>query len=170
MAGLMAHEISHAVLSHGFQMVTNGNLINSIASIIPVGQVGGIAAGLISSSYSRSMERQADILGTQLLSAAGYAADGLHNLMVTLQEEAGDRGGIQWFASHPAPAERVDYLKQIVESGGYNRYAYEGVETHLEMQQHVSRLMDIDEDDETDAVTDQETTEETPDEAVEESL
>lgn len=142
LAGLLAHELAHAVLSHGFQMATNGNLINSVAGVIPIPEVGGIAAGLAFSSYSRQMERQADILGTQLLSAAGYAADGLHNLMVTLQEEAGDRGGIQWFASHPAPEERVDYLKQIVEIGGFNRYAYEGVASHLAMRQRVERLMD----------------------------
>lgn len=141
MAGLVAHEISHAVLSHGFQMVTNGNLINSIASMIPIPEVGGIASGLVFSSYSREMERQADILGTQILSAAGYAADGLHNLMVTLEEEHGDRGGIQWFASHPAPAERVSYLQQLVEAGGYNRYAYEGMATHLAMQQRVDTLL-----------------------------
>lgn len=141
LAGLMAHELSHAVLSHGFQMVTNGNLINSIAGVIPIPEVGGIAAGLAFSSYSRQMERQADILGTQLLSAAGYAADGLHNLMVTLEAEAGDRGGVQWFASHPAPTDRVDYLKQIVEVGGYNRYAYEGVASHLAIQERVERLM-----------------------------
>jgi len=140
LAGLVAHELAHAVLSHGFQMVTNGNLISSIAGIIPISEVGGIAAGLIFSSYSREMERQADILGTQLLSAGGYAADGLHNLMITLQAEERDRGGLQWFASHPAPAERVDYLKQIVEVGGFNRYAYEGVEPHLAIQQRVARL------------------------------
>ncbi len=93
------------------------------------------------SSYSRQMERQADILGTQLLAAADYAADGLHNLMVTLQAETGDRGGVQWFASHPAPDDRVDYLQQIVEVGGFNRYAYEGVAAHVAMQQRVARLM-----------------------------
>ncbi|MEL6764304.1 MAG: M48 family metalloprotease [Cyanobacteria bacterium J06607_6] len=142
LAGLLSHELSHTVLSHGFQMATNGNLVNSIASIFPVGQVGGIAAGLAFSSYSRQMERQADVLGTQILATAGYAADGLHNLMVTLEEETGDRSGLQWFASHPAPTERVEYLRQIVEAGGYNRYAYEGVATHLAIQQRVARLMD----------------------------
>jgi tetratricopeptide (TPR) repeat protein len=140
LAGLLAHELSHAVLSHGFQMATNGNLISSIAGVIPIPEVGGIAAGLVFSRYSRSMERQADILGTQLLAAAGYAADGLHNLMVTLQAESGDRGGLQWFASHPAPAERIDYLKQIVEVGGFNRYAYEGMASHLAIQQRVQSL------------------------------
>ena len=62
--------------------------------------------------------------------------------MLTLQAEVGDRGGLQWFASHPAPEERVDYLKQIVEVGGFNRYAYEGVASHLAIQQRVEGLMD----------------------------
>lgn len=141
LAGLLAHELAHAVLSHGFQMVTNGNLISSVAGAVPLPEVSGIAANLVFSEYSRQMERQADILGTQLLAVGGYAADGLHNLMVTLREEASDRGGIQWFSSHPAPAERVDYLKQIVEVGGYNRYAYEGIATHLAVQQRVEQLM-----------------------------
>jgi hypothetical protein len=35
------------------------------------------------------MERQADVLGTQILATGQYAADGLHNLMVTLKEEYG---------------------------------------------------------------------------------
>ena len=140
LAGLVAHELAHAVLSHGFQMATNGNLISSVAGIIPLPQVGGIAASLAFSSYSREMERQADILGTQLLSVGGYAADGLHNLMITLQEESGGNSGLSWFASHPAPAERVDYLKQIVEVGGFNRYAYEGVASHLAIQERVARL------------------------------
>ncbi|MEM1292558.1 MAG: M48 family metalloprotease [Cyanobacteria bacterium P01_H01_bin.162] len=140
LAGLVAHELAHAVLSHGFQMATNGNLISSVAGIIPLPQVGGIAASLAFSSYSREMERQADILGTQLLSVGGYAADGLHNLMITLQEESDGTGGLSWFASHPAPAERVDYLKQIVEVGGFNRYAYEGVASHLAIQERVARL------------------------------
>lgn len=167
LAGLLAHEISHTVLSHGFQMATNGNLVNSVASIIPIGQVGGIAAGLAFSSYSRQMERQADVLGTQILATAGYAADGLHNLMVTLEEETGDRGGIQWFASHPAPTERVDYLKQIVEVGGYNRYAYEGVAPHLAIQRRVTRLMDeLPNAEEADETLDEATTDE-PDAAIE---
>ena len=88
LAGLIGHEISHAVLSHGFQMVTQGNLTSSLASFIPIPEVANIAAGLIVSSYSRDMERQADVLGTQISATARqYAADGLHNLMVTLKED-----------------------------------------------------------------------------------
>jgi predicted Zn-dependent protease len=116
LAGLIGHEISHAVLSHGFQMVTQGNLTSSLAAFIPIPEVANVAAGLVVSSYSREMERQADVLGTQILATGQYAADGLHNLMVTLRQEYGGGGG-SWLASHPAPDDRVGYLKQLVDQG-----------------------------------------------------
>ncbi|NJL48930.1 MAG: M48 family metalloprotease [Leptolyngbyaceae cyanobacterium SM2_5_2] len=140
LAGLLGHEISHTVLSHGFQMATQGNLTTSLAAFIPIPELANIAATLVVSSYSRDMERQADILGTKLLSTGHYAADGLHNLMKTLKEEYGS-AGISWFASHPNPEERISYLKQLVDQGGFNRYAYEGVETHLKMRHKMARLI-----------------------------
>jgi predicted Zn-dependent protease len=141
LAGLLGHEISHAALSHGFQLVTRGNLTTSLAAFIPIPEVAGLAANLIVSSYSREMERQADVLGTQILAAGDYAADGLHNLMITLRDENRGRNGLNWFASHPAPDDRVGYLKQLVEQGGFNRFAYEGVEPHLKIRQQVSQLV-----------------------------
>ncbi len=140
LAGLLGHEIAHAVLSHGFQMVTQGNLTASLASFIPIPEVANIAAGLIVSSYSRDMERQSDILGTKLLATNRYAADGLHNLMLTLETEYGNRG-VTWFASHPNPGDRVSYLRQLIDQGGFNRYAYEGVETHLKMRHKMTQLL-----------------------------
>ncbi|WP_035987616.1 M48 family metallopeptidase [Leptolyngbya sp. KIOST-1] len=140
LAGLLGHEIAHAVLSHGFQMVTQGNLTASLASFIPIPEVANIAAGLIVSSYSRDMERQSDILGTKLLANNRYAADGLHNLMVTLEAEYGNRG-VTWFASHPNPGDRVNYLRQLIDQGGFNRYAYEGVATHLKMRHKMNQLI-----------------------------
>ncbi len=140
LAGLLGHEISHAVLSHGFQMMTQGNLTASLASFIPVPEVANLAANLIISSYSRDMERQSDILGTKLLATSNYAADGLHNLMLTLEEENGNQG-VTWFASHPNPSDRVSYLKQLINQGGFSRYTYEGVETHLTMRYKMNQLI-----------------------------
>lgn len=140
LAGLLGHEISHAVLSHGFQMVTQGNLTASLAAFIPIPEVANIAANLIVASYSRDMERQSDILGTKLLSTGNYAADGLHNLMSTLEAEYGNRS-ITWFASHPNPGERVSYLKQLIDQGGFDRYTYEGVEKHLTVRKKTIQLI-----------------------------
>ncbi|MBX2864047.1 MAG: M48 family metalloprotease [Leptolyngbyaceae cyanobacterium MAG.088] len=133
LAGLLGHEISHAVLSHGFQLVTRGNLTASLTQYLPLA---GVVTNAIVSGYSRRMERQADIVGTQILASTGYAADGMHGLMLALDDRYGDRQVVPWLASHPAPQDRVDYLQAIVENGGYNRYAYEGVLGHEAMQRH----------------------------------
>ncbi len=138
LAGLLAHELSHAVLSHGFQIATRSNLSSSIAQYLPYG---GLINNVFLSGYSRNMERQADIVGTQILAASDYAADGVYNVMVTLNEQAqaSGRNVPTWISTHPNPADRVTYLKTLVERGGYERYSYEGVASHEEIQAIVAR-------------------------------
>ncbi len=102
LAGLLAHELSHAVLSHGFQIATRSNLSSSIAQYLPYG---GLINNVFLSGYSRRMERQADIVGTQILAASDYAADGVYNVMVTLNEQAqaSGRNVPTWISTHPNP-------------------------------------------------------------------
>ncbi|NEO23007.1 MULTISPECIES: M48 family metallopeptidase [unclassified Moorena] len=138
LAGLLAHELSHAVLSHGFQLVTQGNLTANITQFIPYG---GTAANLIVLNYSRNMERQADDLGTKILAASGYAADGLRNLMITLHDQGGPKPLFPWLSTHPETKERINNLEAIIDRNGYNRYTYEGVEKHLEIQKRVAELL-----------------------------
>ncbi len=140
LAGLLSHELSHSVLSHGFQIATSSNLSSSVAQYLPYG---GLINNVFLSGYSRKMERQADIVGTQILAAGGYAADGTYNVMVTLNEEAADSPSAPaWISSHPNPEDRVAYLQNLVERGGYNRYAYEGVVPHEEIQAVVARELE----------------------------
>jgi predicted Zn-dependent protease len=138
LAGLLAHELSHAVLSHGFQLVTEGNLTANVTQFIPYG---GTLANIIVLNYSRDMERQADIVGTRILASSGYAADGMRNLMVTLNEQERDRPVFSWLSSHPVTKQRVSYLETLVERNGYNRYAYEGVARHAEIKARVKKLL-----------------------------
>jgi beta-barrel assembly-enhancing protease len=49
LAGLLAHEISHAVLSHGFQLMSEGSLTANVVQYVPY--VGGIAGDLIVFNY-----------------------------------------------------------------------------------------------------------------------
>ncbi len=152
LAGLLGHEISHAVLSHGFQLVTRGNLTASLTQYLPLA---GIVTNAIVSDYSRQMERQADIVGTQILASSGYAADGMHGLMLALDDRYGDRQVVPWLSSHPAPQERVDYLQAIVENGGYNRYAYEGVLGHEAMQRRAEAELALHDADNSETVEDE---------------
>ncbi len=141
LAGLLAHELSHAVLSHGFQLVTQGNLLANVTQYLPLG---GTLTDLVVLNYSRDMERQADALGTRILASSGYAADGMHNLMVTLDKEEkkeGDRPVFAWLATHPDTKERTRNLETLIERNGYNRYTYQGVARHLEIQKRVAELL-----------------------------
>ncbi|WP_293139647.1 M48 family metalloprotease [Okeania sp. SIO3I5] len=140
LAGLLTHEVAHAVLSHGFQRVVTNNLYDSAGDIvsdvlktdIPIGN---IVTNLISLQYSRSNERQSDIVGTRVLATAGYAADGLRNFMATLDEKKGGKRSVGFLSTHPQSDDRVEYLEQLIEYNGYNRYAFEGVEKHREIQE-----------------------------------
>lgn len=138
LAGLLAHELAHTVLSHGFQLVTSGNLTANLTQYLPLG---GTIANLLVMDYSRSMERQADVMGTQILVSANYAADGMHNLMVTLAQQEKNRPAFSWLSSHPYTEDRVAYLEALIEEQGYNRYTYEGVERHLAIQERVRSLL-----------------------------
>jgi len=142
LAGLLSHEISHAALSHGFQLVTQGNLTANIASNIPFGR---IANTLVVSKHSRNMERQADALGTRVLAASPYAADGLYNLTVTLKEKSSSSPPV-WFSSHPGIEERIGNIETQIVQRNYNRYTFEGVTRHQEIQEIVRKLMKAEKD------------------------
>ncbi|NEO28077.1 MAG: M48 family metalloprotease, partial [Kamptonema sp. SIO4C4] len=144
-AGLLAHEISHAVLSHGFQLVTQGQLTASVVQFVPY--VGGLATNVLVFSYSRDMERQADHLGTRILSASGYASDGMRNLMETLGEQD-NPSPPQWLSTHPDTENRVRYLEALILNNDYDRYRYEGVEEHTRIRERVAEILAAEEEEE----------------------
>ncbi|GAB4440833.1 MAG: hypothetical protein OHK0035_32020 [Cyanobacteria bacterium J069] len=134
LAGLIAHELAHTSLSHGFQLAVDANTLGNAFQLIPYG---GYAANLLYFNYSRDMERQADAFGTRLLASAGYAADGLHGLMVTLAKQERQVAPFEWLSTHPDTAERQRNIERQIRQNGYNRYAYEGVDRHAAMRQRV---------------------------------
>jgi beta-barrel assembly-enhancing protease len=137
LAGLLAHEVSHGALSHGFQLTTKGNLTANIVSYLPY--VGNTASSLIVLNYSRDMEKQADLFGTRILVNAGYAADGVRNLMAKLEasQKEDDPEPPEWLSSHPNGQERIAYIEKLVVEQNLDRYAYEGVYRH----QHIKQLV-----------------------------
>ncbi|MDJ1184465.1 M48 family metalloprotease [Roseofilum casamattae] len=139
LAGLIAHELAHTVLSHGFDGLVRGQLFNNVGQIVnsALGSkfpIGTIISNLVDAKYNRAQERQADIVGTRVIANAGYAADGVRNLMVTLEEKGGGSHTPELLSTHPATEKRVRYLEALIQRKGYNRYAYEGVEKHAQMQ------------------------------------
>ena len=134
LAGVLAHEIAHSVLSHSYKQIgesaLTGTATNVISSMLGRGagaasNVGGL---LLSQKFSRDKEKQSDILGLRVLDAAGYSADGLYNVMAKLKKLSG--GGSSLLSSHPASEERMRYLEELIQTNGYNRYGYEGVDAY----------------------------------------
>ena len=143
LAGLLAHEVSHSALSHGFQLATKGNLTANIVSYIPY--VGNTASSLIVLNYSRGMEKQADVFGTRILVNAGYAADGVRNLMAHLHESHQDEDNPEppaWLSSHPNTEQRMSYIEQLIVDNSLDRYTYEGVARHQEITEIVTAKWD----------------------------
>ena len=138
LAGLLAHEVSHSVLSHGFQLVTKGNLTSNVVSYIPY--VGSAASNLLVLNYSRGMEKQADTFGTRVLVNAGYAADGVRNLMAKLyaSRDEDNPEPAAWLSSHPSSGQRVEYIEELIVEQNLDRYAYEGVYRHQSIKERVA--------------------------------
>ncbi len=139
LAGLLAHEISHAALSHGFQLAAKGNLTANIISYVPY--VGSTASSLIVLNYSRGMEKQADLFGTRILVNAGYAADGVRNLMAKLDKANRDEENSEppaWLSTHPNSKQRIEYMEELIVDNNLNRYAYEGVARHQKIKKLVT--------------------------------
>jgi hypothetical protein len=118
MAGVMAHEISHVILRHGTAQATKGQKfqIGAVAGQVLGAIVGGAAGSVIAQGtqfglgayflkYSREYERQADLLGAQLMARAGYDPRAMATMFQTIQSEGG-RSGPEWLSSHPDPGNR----------------------------------------------------------------
>jgi len=122
MAGVMAHEISHVVLRHGTAQATKGQKfqIGAVAGQILGAIVGGPAGSIIAQGsqfglsayflkYGREYERQADLLGAQMMARAGYDPRAMASMFKTIQAEGG-RSGPEWLSSHPDPGNRSDAI------------------------------------------------------------
>jgi Zn-dependent protease with chaperone function len=127
MAGVMAHEISHAALRHATAQATEtqkyqiGSVVGQILGAA-VGGIGGAAIGGISQvgfgagalKYSRKYETQADVLGAEIMSRAGYDPRDLANMFRTIEQQGGN-GAPEWMSSHPNPGNRYACINQMAQ-------------------------------------------------------
>ena len=110
LAGVLAHEISHVALRHGTASASKallaqlgvallGELIGGKkGEAIQLGAYTGASLYLL--KFGRDYERQADILGAQIMSGAGYDPREMSSLFRRLKGEGG--GGLpQWLSDHP---------------------------------------------------------------------
>lgn len=109
LAGVMGHEIAHAALRHSTRQMTQVYGIAALTSIVTgktqPGLIEKIAQGLLSLSFSRSHETEADNYSVIYLCATDYNAAGAAGFFKKLE----DRGGSPpaFLSTHPDPGNRV---------------------------------------------------------------
>jgi Zn-dependent protease with chaperone function len=126
LAGVLAHEISHVALRHGTNQVSRANLIQLPALLAGalagsgggmLGQLAQLGIGLGANSlllkYSRSAERDADLLGARIMSRAGYNPMEMARFFEKLEAEGGQRIP-QFLSSHPNPGNRVKAVEEEI--------------------------------------------------------
>jgi hypothetical protein len=123
-AGVMAHELAHVLLRHGTANATKaqGFQMGALAGAIAGAVIGGGLGQVISQGsqfglgtwlmkYSREYEKQADLMGAQIMARAGYDPRALARMFETIQKTGGGSPP-QWLSSHPDPGNRTQYITQ----------------------------------------------------------
>ena len=149
LAGVMAHEISHIVMRHSTNQASK-----QIAAQMPLALLGnalgngvggqlarlGISFGFgsVFLKYSRDAERQADLVGTDIMYDAGYNPQAMADFFRKLQEEGGARGP-QFFSDHPDPGNRAAVVSREVRSLPRKSYLQDSAEFRA-VKQAVARM------------------------------
>src|SRR4029453_3204476 len=129
--GVMAHELSHVLLRYGTANASKAQnpwlQLGQLAGAIGGGMVGGAAGAAIAQGsqfglgtlllrYSRDFEKQADLLGVQMMARAGYDPRALGRMFETIEQETKGAAGPQWMSSHPNPGNRTIYTNKEAEA------------------------------------------------------
>lgn len=123
-AGVLAHEIAHVAERHAASQLTKAIFaqwgLGFLGAVLGNGtgaSTAQVAAGFLANGifmkFSRDDERDADRVGLQILSRAGWDGRGMVELFEILRREAQrDPGKVEaFFSSHPAPGDRIRDLR-----------------------------------------------------------
>ena len=118
-AMVMGHEMAHALREHARERMAKSALTsvgaNVLMQVFGMGQVGqmltGYSAQLLSLTFSRSDESEADLVGMEIAARAGYDP----RAAVTLWKKMGQAGKSsppQWISTHPSGTTRIAELER----------------------------------------------------------
>jgi predicted Zn-dependent protease len=124
-AGVMAHEIGHVAARHGVEQASKAQIAN--LAIIPlIFMTGGLAYVLYNAAnialplaflkFSRGMEAEADMLGSEYAWAAGYDPNYLVTFFEKIEKKEKSKPGTlsKLFGTHPPTPDRVEKVKSLI--------------------------------------------------------
>jgi predicted Zn-dependent protease len=119
-AVIMGHEVAHALLEHARERMAKSTgtqiLLRGGAALLGLGSLGDVAAQygsqLLSLTFSRQDESEADALGLVLSTRAGYDPAAGVTLWQKMSAASGGRAPPQWLSTHPAGETRIRDIQQ----------------------------------------------------------
>lgn len=122
LAGVLGHEVGHVLMRHGAQRLAQQKLTEGLVGAAGVAggdvnsaQVAAAIANLVNMKYGRDDELESDHWGVVLMAEAGYDPHALLGVMEIL-DEAGGGGPPEMLSTHPKPANRQKYIREVIES------------------------------------------------------
>ena len=120
LAGLIAHEMGHAVEEHLTEDLER-NLGLSLLNLLfnhftdnDYQTMTNVAQNLIANGYSREQEQESDIYAVDLMLRSGYDPQGLIELMQIFKENSNNFKLLEFTQTHPIPESRIEYLKEYI--------------------------------------------------------
>jgi predicted Zn-dependent protease len=126
LAGVLGHEIGHVTARHSAQQytkATGASIGMTLLSIFvpesrPFQGLTETALGVLFLKYGRDDENQADELGVKYAAEGGWDPEGVSGMLSTLDRldaaQGSNRGVPNWLSTHPAPANRVEHVQQVI--------------------------------------------------------
>ena len=120
--GVLAHEKGHVVYKHGLKGIIKGAVASTVVGYV-TGDLSFIVTTLptimVTSSYSREFESQADHYAKSELKRLGISSKPLGKLFMNLEEfyskkhkDSNATKYLDWMSSHPATEDRIKYFMQ----------------------------------------------------------
>lgn len=127
LAAVMGHEVSHALLNHGQQRMSQEQLTQVVGAAGSValgdsqyGQIFNQAYGVgtqlgVALPYSRKFENEADDWGLNLMAIAGYDPAAAVDLWERMKENSGGKEPPQFMSTHPSNQSRINNISRKVD-------------------------------------------------------
>jgi predicted Zn-dependent protease len=121
LAVVLGHEIGHVLSRHSAQQMAKQQLSVGLVSATGVAaddqraaMAAQAAAQMINMKYGRGDELESDKWGVRLAYEAGYDPQAIFGVMKILEDAGGGGNAPEFLSTHPKPANRVKYAKEVL--------------------------------------------------------
>lgn len=118
LAAVIGHEVAHVLAGHSAARVSNqmatqlGAVLGSAVTGLPADAIGMGANLLLLMPYGRGDETEADVLGMDLMSRAGFNPSEAPSLWVNMGKASGGNAPPEFMSTHPSNESRIRDLNR----------------------------------------------------------